>query len=719
MSENRAYIAGAGLVCPLGSDPDSFCRNLLAGRSGIAPLGLFALQQGDPLPVGEIRDLQPAADLPRTHGLALEAATQALAGETDPPDALVLGTTTGGILTTEELLAQGDEKKEKYRYHGLNTVSRVLVERLQIKGPVLTVSTACSSGAVALALALELLRSGRAKRVLTGGVDSLCRLTYFGFHSLQLVDRNGCRPMDIHRRGMTVAEGAAMLLLTAKRPDQPLAALLGAGLSCDAHHPAAPHPQGRGALGAMRAALADSGLSPDLIDYLNLHGTGTLENDLAESRAVRCCFPKPPPLSSIKGAIGHSLAAAGAIEAVLAALALRDGFMPANTGLQTPDPETGLAPLQAVNRAPVQAVLSNSFGFGGNNGSLVLTRADRFTARSPRAGRSALAVYDCACLTGAGRLEATLAALAAGEPVAGIAADQLVAENLPVRTIRRLKRLARMALCLADDTMAAPDLPPLSSVYMGSGWGAQSETYDFLTRLTESNEQFPSPTDFVGSVHNGAAGQVAIAHEATGANITTSGGDFSFEQALLSAELMLAHGRQALVMAADEAHPQFTPLLDASENRRKPPADGGGCLRVGRGGKDPICNVNLAWYAPAAAGETTRAMVEALQGRESLGSGCGLVLAGLPAGRHAMAEKQLQDFMERSGLEVPVIRFRELVGEFASASAVAAVLAVAMFKFRSNFFHLPGHAPTLPAPHQSILVLGLGESMSVMEFTRP
>ena len=244
------------------------------------------------------------------------------------------------------------------------------------------------------------------QRILAGGVDSLSRLTYFGFHSLQLVDRKGCRPLDVSRQGTTVAEGAAMLLLTAARPKNPLAVLLGAGLSCDAYHPAAPHPEGKGAFKAMQTALADAGMQPSAIEYINLHGTGTHDNDLSEAKAIHALFPAPPPLSSIKGATGHSLGAAGAIEAVVSSLSVSRGFIPGNTGCRHPDPALELTPQATPIDRPVRAVLSNSFGFGGNNGALVIGRTDTPSIApsfaSSRRPKEPLAIHGSACLTGSG-----------------------------------------------------------------------------------------------------------------------------------------------------------------------------------------------------------------------------------------------------------------------------------------------------------------------------
>ncbi len=548
-------------------------------------------------------------------------------------------------------------------------------------------------------------------------MDSLCRLTYFGFHSLQLVDREGCRPLDADRQGMAVAEGAAMLLLTTERPAQPLAELLGAGLSCDAYHPAAPHPEGRGALMAMQAALADAGLVPADIDYISLHGTGTRENDLAESRAVKALFSAPPALSSIKGATGHSLAASGAIEAVVSVIAVTRDLLPANTGWRKPDPALGLMPLaQPVSRR-TRAVLSNSFGFGGNNGCLVITEPDSFPAPAHVRATAGLAVHGCSCLSGAGNTEATMAQLVQGVPVAGMADLATISENLPPVLVRRLKRLPRMtlALALAAHKDSGLEEKP-SSLFMGTGWGALSETHDFLTRLADSGEQFPSPTDFIGSVHNGPAAQAAIMFGATGANITTSGGDCSFEQALLAAELMMKEENETcLVLGADEGHQALSPLLDPSIAPGSSLADGGGSLCLSRNSAGAQCCVRLPFYGSSATTGAIDALITALGGVETLKGRYALLLAGVPAAVRAEGEGQLARFLEQSGIKAPVIRYRELTGEFASASAVAAVMAVSFL----TSGQIPGNARAPENTNKSVLVLGLGSYLSAMEFSRP
>ncbi len=721
MTGTRVYIAGAGIFSPLGCGLAATEAALRGNISAIRPLDLFPLLHGLPLPVGQVCDEIGQSSLPRTHGLARVAALQAMAGG-PPPDAVILGTTTGGILTTEQLLRDGENRKEAYRYHGLHSVAEYIAQETGCRGPALAVSTACSSGAVAITLALEMLRRGKVASVLAGGVDSLCRLTYFGFHSLQLVDRDGCRPLDMDRHGMAVAEGAAMLLLTTRRPDSPLAELLGAGLSCDAYHPAAPHPDGRGAGMAMRNALADAGIKTADIGYISLHGTGTPENDLAEAKAVRALFDTPPPLSSIKGATGHSLAAAGAIEAVVSAMVVAGNFLPANTGCLHPDPALGLVPLAApVVARQTAAVLSNSFGFGGNNGCLVIAEPDRFACAGDDKA-SILAVHGWSCITGAGNTTATLSRLVRGESVAGMADGDSLTEKLPPGLVRRLKRLPRLALALA---LAAHEQSGLagqpSTVFMGSGWGALSETCDFLNRLAESQEQFPSPTDFVGSVHNGPAGQVAIMCGATGANITVSGGDCSFEQALLAADLLLSEGDGCgLVLGADEGHQLLSPLLDPSIASGATLADGGGGLCLSRNHEGAHCCVRVPTIVTSNDASAIDTLLGTLGGAQTVQDRVALILAGIPAGAREQGEEQLACFVRRAGCSAPVIRYRELTGEFASASAVAAVMAVSLLASgRVPGVLLAGRELVFSAEKGSVLILGLGQGLSAMEFFRP
>ncbi|MDD5170620.1 MAG: beta-ketoacyl synthase N-terminal-like domain-containing protein, partial [Syntrophales bacterium] len=229
----RIFITSMGLISPIGCGVSETIDALRMSRIGIKPLQLFPTPHKPPLPVGEIPSLPFLEDLPRTHIIALTAAAEAMKNAEEAPDAVVVGVTTGGMAVTEEMLKAGSTDPRHYVYHAPGSVSECIARKYGCTGEVLTVSTACSSGIVALTIALEMLRAGRARQVLAGGADSLCRLTYYGFDSLQLVDPAGARPFDRSRRGMSVGEGAAMFLLTAAQspPVHAVAELLGAGLS--------------------------------------------------------------------------------------------------------------------------------------------------------------------------------------------------------------------------------------------------------------------------------------------------------------------------------------------------------------------------------------------------------------------------------------------------------------------------------------------------------
>lgn len=292
-----------------------------------------------------------------------------------------LGTSTSGILETEIAYRQRDPATgalpASYHYrstHNTYSVAAFTRDYFGLEGPAMVISTACSSSAKVFAAAERMLACGLIDAAVVGGVDSLCLTTLYGFNSLELLSAQPCRPYDAERNGISIGEAAAFALLEA---DDTSAAsddirLLGYGESSDAYHMSAPHPEGRGARMAMEAALQRAGLTTADIDYINLHGTATPSNDAAEGRAVCDLFGTRVPCSSTKGATGHTLGAAGAVEAVIAALALQHGLMPGSCNTQHLDPALELDYLLTPRAATLRHVLSNSFGFGGSNCSLIL-----------------------------------------------------------------------------------------------------------------------------------------------------------------------------------------------------------------------------------------------------------------------------------------------------------------------------------------------------------
>ncbi len=293
---------------------------------------------------------------------------------------VLIGTSTSGILQTELAYRRRDPATgalpPDFRYgstHNTFSVADFTRECLGLAGPAVVVSSACSSSAKVFASARRMMAAGLIDAAVVGGVDSLCLTTLYGFNALGLMSPQACRPFDAARNGISIGEAAAFALL--ERATGPLAQdavlLLGVGESSDAHHMSSPHPDGLGARMAMQQALQTAGLAPADIDYINLHGTATPSNDAAEAKAVSALFGAGTPCSSTKGATGHTLGAAGGLEAVICALALQNGLLPGGLNTGQLDPALPVAYLMDNREEPITRVLSNSFGFGGTNCSLI------------------------------------------------------------------------------------------------------------------------------------------------------------------------------------------------------------------------------------------------------------------------------------------------------------------------------------------------------------
>ena len=290
-----------------------------------------------------------------------------------------IGTSTSGALQTELAYRHRDPitgaLPADFSYLGTQnamSVAEFTRRFLSLDGPVMSISTACSSSAKVFASAYRHIKAGFCDAAVVGGVDSLCFSTLYGFSSLGLVSHRPCRPWDAERDGMNIGEGAGFALLEKKDGGVAGVALLGYGESSDAYHMSSPHPEGVGAAAAMKSALAMAGVTPDAIDYINLHGTGTRANDVSEDRAVMKVFGGGTPCSATKGWTGHTLGAAGITEILFALGSIERGFIPGTLNSERLDPALSAGVLLRSRTAPVKCVLSNSFGFGGSNCSLVL-----------------------------------------------------------------------------------------------------------------------------------------------------------------------------------------------------------------------------------------------------------------------------------------------------------------------------------------------------------
>jgi 3-oxoacyl-[acyl-carrier-protein] synthase I len=387
MGVERGYPVTAHATCnALGASTREVLEALAAGRSGLAPppfelpfetwCGAMARElPAPPASVAAYDTRLLRIVLLAFDGVASQTAAAVRRWGADRV-AVILGTSTGGIEQTEEAYRglRRDGRVPAWfdldRQHAFHATAEALAALAGARGPCSVISTACSSGGKTLAAARRMIRAGLIDAALTGAVDSLCQTTLRGFHSLSILSTRPCRPFSRDRSGISIGEGAGLLLV--EREGEAPVELLGVGESSDAYHMSSPEPEGRGARAAMAAALAQAGLSPADVGHINTHGTGTKHNDVAEARAIFDLFGGEVPAVSTKGYTGHLLAAGGAVEAVFATAALERGWLPASLGSAPVDEEIRIRINLERRELRCRAVLSNSFGFGGSNVSVLL-----------------------------------------------------------------------------------------------------------------------------------------------------------------------------------------------------------------------------------------------------------------------------------------------------------------------------------------------------------
>lgn len=388
----RIYVTGYGVISSIGENVEETLLALKSEKTGI--------KQGrkpytERFKVGEIgwtnQELIERFGLTqnasRTALLGMIAAKEAFNGHvlsSEMRTGLISGTSVGGMDVSEiaykDYLKDESDDLNVYKNHSSGTTSEQIAQELGIMGYVNTISTACSSAANSIMLGARMLLSGQLDRVVVGGTDGLSQFTIAGFRSLMIFDEEWCRPFDETRKGINLGEGAAFLVLETeetirKTGKKPLAVLSGWANASDAYHQTASSPEGYGATLAMKSALKVAGLNPEDIGYINAHGTATPNNDLSESHGIKTVFGSSvPPFSSTKSYTGHTLAASGGIEAVFAILALNKGILLPNLNFGQAIEETGLIPIKHYSEGhTIKHILSNSFGFGGNNSSIILS----------------------------------------------------------------------------------------------------------------------------------------------------------------------------------------------------------------------------------------------------------------------------------------------------------------------------------------------------------
>ena len=370
-----------------------------------------------------------------------------------------------------------------------------------------TISTACSSAANAIIEGAEMIKARKAEIVIAGGSEALSRFHLNGFNSLMILDHEPCRPFDKNRKGLNLGEGAAFIVLESeeslvRRNARPLAVLAGYGNRCDAFHQTASSENGEGAVLAMEEAMDMAGMEPVEIDYINAHGTGTPNNDQSESRALQRVFGKKiPPVSSTKSFTGHTTSAAGAIETVISLIALTEGIIPANLGWKE-QMEGGITPTSGVRGALLHNVMCNSFGFGGNDSSLIISKGECAKREFPQE-----------------EVKIKCVSTASLDPADEISLTRLK-EFVPPMESRRLCKLLKGALLTSLSALREAGIESPDAIIAGTSYGMLENSEKFLLQMCREGEKELSPTLFMQSTHNTMAGMTAIKTGCHGFNIT-------------------------------------------------------------------------------------------------------------------------------------------------------------------------------------------------------
>lgn len=555
-------ITGKGIVCAIGHDEDSVATSLMHRQSGIGEMRYLQSVHHE-LPVGEVKlsnaemkqllGIDPSQRVSRTALMGMMAVRQAVSEAKVQADGrrrivLISGTTVAGMDITEQVFGQmvangvGDECLD---HHDCGSNTADIARYFNLFDDYTTISTACSSAANALELGADMLKAGDADIVVAGGTEALSKFHLNGFNALMILDHAPCRPFDKSRAGLNLGEGAAYVVLERQTDAEQRGAhidayLSGYGNACDAFHQTATSPDGLGAQLAMREALTMAGLKPADIQWVHAHGTGTVNNDESESRAIRQVFSDAqPPVSSTKGFTGHTTSASGSIAAVIAIIAMYRRFIPVNLGWSQPM-EDGLSPYMQTAPIDLHAVMVNSFGFGGNDSSLILT--DQPTAtKQPEL-----------------KAEADIVELTRVENDS-LEATKRIRQYVSPMESRRMGKLMKSAMLTSLDALKHAGVSCPDAIVTGTAWGCLENSEQLLLQLIEGEDLF-KPTLFMQSTHNTLSSAIAIHLKCHGANLTFTQKEQSFDWALYQAKLLLRLGRAKTVLVG--CHDERTALFN-------------------------------------------------------------------------------------------------------------------------------------------------------------
>lgn len=551
----KIAITGIGIISAIGNNKAETLNSLLAEKSGIGTMQFLHSIHTD-LPVGEVKlsndelrnklNIHSSEAISRTSLLGLSAAQEALkhAKIEDVTDmAFISGTTVGGMDTTEcywEDWKNGN-KTEYIAQHEAGASTEKIAEHIGNFAYLTTPSTACSSALNAIMTGANMLRTGKVGKALVGGSECLSKFHLNGFNTLMILDHELCRPFDSTRAGLNLGEGAAYLVIepedeALKRGAEILGYVAGYGNACDAYHQTASSDNGEGALLAMSKALQMAQIHPSQVDYLNAHGTGTPNNDASESAAITRLFGEHLPLvSSTKSLTGHTTSASGSIETVICLLCMQNGFAPANVNWQNVDEHT-ISPLVHNTKMPLDYVLCNSFGFGGNNSSIVLAK------NSPvelELGNSDVKIHK-------------------SEIILDADYKQFISPGEARRMTPQIRQTLAVALKAISDSQINPE-----AIVCATQYGCMANSVMFLDDMLNSNESELKPTLFIQSTHNTMASMVAIKQQNHGYNITYSHKNTSWEDAILDVSMQIQLGmlKSALVIEFDEYVEKWDDML--------------------------------------------------------------------------------------------------------------------------------------------------------------
>lgn len=561
----RVVVAGVGAVTSQGPTVDDFWNGVRGGRVAIREVTKIPMEGFRTRIAGEVQgEVRPAHDYarPADHrdpviDFALKAAEEAMAkagldkGQLPAERwGIVMATCNAGLLSGERWYRAKMRGEAADPRLAMLVPPQALAEALggafEIKGPVLSIDTACAAGANAIGYAAELIRWGHADAMLTGGSDALSDVLIGGFNSLESLSPKPAQPYSKNRSGLSLGEGSGMLVLIredlARKMGLPvMAEVLGYGLSADGYHPTAPHPEGKGASRAIRAGLSSAGLTPDRVQYVNSHGTGTPKNDPAETRATRLGLGPAADkvaVSSTKSMIGHLLGAAGAVEGIVTVKALQEQIAPPTANYEERDPECDLDYVPNTARPmPIEVAISNNFAFGGANASVAFGRAGAFGA-VPKPAFDRVVVTGLAALTAAGTdVDEVWKAFVGKRDCAplenGVRLGRVLLDPSPYLKPKERRRMDRLGIfavvashiALKDARLELNDgNRERVGVIFGTGVGPMESMENFSRPLMEEGPQAANPAVFPNTVYNAAGGQVAMNVGAIGPASTVTAG---------------------------------------------------------------------------------------------------------------------------------------------------------------------------------------------------